>query len=105
LEVTVRRKSKAATFLEGLVGPLTLGGLIEAIRTSEEITLQAYAAKLGVSRAHLCDIEKGRRTLSAERAAKWARLLEQPESLFVQLALQAAIDAAGLKYRVNVEAA
>ena len=99
------RKSKAIKLLEEIAGPLTFGRLVESIRKNNELTLQACAAKLGVSRAHLCDVEKGRRTVSPERAARWAKELEHSEPLFVELALQAALDAAGLKYRVNVEAA
>jgi transcriptional regulator with XRE-family HTH domain len=52
-----------------------------------------------VSKSHLCDIEKGRKTVSPERAAKWARVLGYPESVFVRLAIQGELDAAGLRYR------
>jgi transcriptional regulator with XRE-family HTH domain len=63
------------------------------------------ARKLGVSKSHLCDVEKGRKTVSPERAAKWARTLGYPESIFVRLAIQGDLDAAGLKYKVEIEAA
>jgi transcriptional regulator with XRE-family HTH domain len=86
-------------------GPLTLGRAIESIRKSEELSQQACAKKLGVSKSHLCDVEKGRKIVSPERAAKWARILGYPESVFVRLAIQAELDAAGLKYRVEIEAA
>jgi ferredoxin len=43
-------------------------------------------------------IEKGRKTVSPERAAKGARLLGYPETVFVRLA-------AGLRYKVEIEAA
>ena len=33
---------------------------------------------LGVSRSHLCDVEKGRKVVSPERAAAWAKLLGFP---------------------------
>ena len=62
------------------------------------------AKRLGVSRSHLCDIEKGRRVLSAERAARWARTLGYPETLFVELAMQAELDAAGIKLKIEVKA-
>ena len=86
-------------------GPLTLGRAIESIRKSEELSQQACAKKLGVSKSHLCDVEKGRKIVSPERAAKWARILGYPESVFVRLAIQAELDAAGLRYRVEIEAA
>ncbi|MFM8410923.1 MAG: XRE family transcriptional regulator, partial [Alphaproteobacteria bacterium] len=60
---------------------------------------------LGVSKSHLCDVEKGRKTVSPESAARWAGILGYPESVFVRLAIQAGLDAAGLRYKVEIEAA
>jgi transcriptional regulator with XRE-family HTH domain len=99
-------KSNAMRILEKITGgPLTLGRAIESIRKSEELSQDECARKLGVSKSHLCDVEKGRKTVSSERAAKWARLLGYPESVLVRLALQGELDAAGLKYRVDIKAA
>jgi transcriptional regulator with XRE-family HTH domain len=100
------KKSRAMKVLEKIAGgPLTLGRAIESIRKSEELAQDECAKKLGVSKSHLCDVEKGRKTVSSERAAKWARILGYPESVLVRLALQGELDAAGLKYRVDIEAA
>jgi len=98
--------SKAMKLLAELSGgPLTLSRAIESIRKGQELSQQACAKKLGVSKSHLCDVEKGRKIVSPERAAKWARILGSPESVFVRLAIQAELDAAGLRYRVEIEAA
>lgn len=100
------KKSKAILALERLCGgPLTFGQAIAAIRKCDEIPQDECARRLRISKSHLCDIEKGRKAVSPERAAKWAAVLGYSETLFVQLALQAALDAAGLKYRVAIEAA
>ena len=100
------KKSNAVKILEKIAGgPLTLGRAIISIRKSEELSQDECAKKLGVSKSHLCDVEKGRKTVSSERAAKWARILGYPESVLVRLALQGELDAAGLKYRVDIEAA
>ena len=100
------KKSDAMKLLEKLAGgPLTLGRAIESVRKSEGLSQDQCATKLGVSKSHLCDVEKGRKTVSPERAAKWARVLGYPESVLVRLALQAELDAAGLKYKVEIEAA
>ena len=100
------RSSDAMKLLAKLSGgPLTLGRAIESVRKSEELTQLDCAKKLQVSKSHLCDVEKGRKSVSPERAAKWAKILGYPESVFVQLAIQAELDAAGLKYRVEIEAA
>lgn len=101
-----KRKSEAIKLLEKLTGgPLTLGRAMESIRKCEELSQDECAKKLGVSKSHLCDVEKGRKTVSPERAAKWARILGYPESVMVRLALQGELDAAGLKYKVEIEAA
>jgi transcriptional regulator with XRE-family HTH domain len=100
------RKSEAVKHLEKLRGgPLTFGALLRSVRESDGHTLEALAKRFEVSRSHLCDVEKGRRRVSVERAARWAKLLGYPAPVFVQLALQDEVDAAGLKLRVDVEAA
>ena len=62
-------------------------------------------AAAGVSRSHLCDVEKGRKVVSPERAAAWAKVLGFPETVFVKLALQEQLDRAGVRMTVQVEAA
>jgi len=101
-----QKKSAAVKYLEKLRGgPLTFGALLRSVRETDEHTLEELAKRFGVSRSHLCDIEKGRRGVSAERAARWARILGYPEALFVKLAMQAELDAAGIKLKIEVEAA
>jgi len=101
-----KRKSDAMRLLEKLAGgPLTLARAIESVRKSEGLSQDECAKKLGVSKSHLCDVEKGRKTVSPERAAKWARVLGYTESVLVKLAIQAELDAAGLKYKVEIDAA
>jgi transcriptional regulator with XRE-family HTH domain len=98
--------SSAVKVMERLTGgPLTLGKMLQAVRDGDELTLEVFAKRIGVSRQNLCDIEKGRKGVSPERAARWARLLGYPEAQWVRLALQAELDAAGLKYRVEIAAA
>lgn len=101
-----QRTSAAVKYLEKLRGgPLKFGALLRSVRETDEHTLEELAKRFGVSRAHLCDIEKGRRGVSAERAARWARILGYPQALFVKLALQAELDAAGIKLKIDVKAA
>jgi transcriptional regulator with XRE-family HTH domain len=90
-------------FLEKTAGrPLALGGLLESIRLGEEMSQIAFARKLGVSPSHLCDIEKGRKVVSPERAARFAKLLGRSPEQFVRLSLQELVDEAGLKLKVDV---
>ena len=101
-----KKKSGTMKYLERVAGrPLTLGGPIESIRLGEEMSQTAFARKLGVSPSHLCDIEKGRKVISPQRAARFARVLGRSPEQFVRLSLQELVDEAGLKMRVNVAAA
>ena len=95
----------ASKFLEKLGGKPSLGRMLRSIREGEEASLAAFAEQLGVSRTNLSDIEQGRRGVSVQRAAAWAKLLGYHEGQFVQLALQAQLDEAGIKLRVDVHAA
>ena len=98
-------RSQAARLLEELGGPLTLASLLQAIRQGEGMSQADFAEKLDLSRSHLCDIERGRKTVSPARAAKFARVLGFSEKQFVRLALQKLIDEAGLDLIVRVDAA
>ena len=103
---TKTKKSNAIRFLEGITGsPVTFGKLLEAIRLGEEMTQPEFAKLLRLSKSHLNDIEKGRKAVSPERAARFAKILGYSEERFVALSLQAQIDNAGLKFKVDVKAA
>jgi len=100
------RKSKAAQVLEELAGGrLSVGSYLRSIREGEEASQVQFAAQLGISKSHLCDIEKGRKSVAPVRAAELARLLGYSERQFVQLALQDAMEKAGLPYKVTIDAA
>jgi transcriptional regulator with XRE-family HTH domain len=71
----------------------------------DELSQTEFAEMLGVSRSHICDVEKGRKVVSPERAAKWAKILGYSDIQFVRLALQDQLDKAGVKMSVKVEAA
>lgn len=102
----MKKTSQTMRALEKIAGgPLTLGGAVEAIRLGQGLSQTTCAKKLGVSKSHLCDVEKGRKVVSPERAAKWAKVMGYPESVFVKLAIEAELNAAGLKYKVEIEAA
>jgi transcriptional regulator with XRE-family HTH domain len=64
-----------------------------------------FAARLGISRARLCDIEKGRKTVSPERAARFAALLGYSPDQFVRLAPQDSVNRTGLRYTVQLSPA
>ena len=92
--------------LEKLIGgPLRFGQMLRAIRQGEKMSQVNFAAELGISKSHLCDIEKGRKTVSPARAAEFARKLGYSEKQFVRLSLQDQLEEAGLRLKVRIEAA
>ena len=104
--MSTKKKSDTMRFLENTAGrSLSLAGLIESIRLGEEMSQTAFSKILGISSSHLCDIEKGRKVVSPERAARFAKILGRSPEQFVRLALQELVNDAGLKMIVNVEAA
>ncbi|HWU43612.1 MAG TPA: helix-turn-helix transcriptional regulator [Bdellovibrio sp.] len=101
-----RKKSDAVKFLEKLTGgPLTFGQLLESIRLGDEISQLRFAEKLGISKSHLCDIEKGRKPVSAFKASEYAKILGYSNEQFVRLALQDEVNRLGLKLKVIIESA
>jgi len=93
-------------FLEDITrGPLSLGKFLQSIRLGEEMSQVEFADQLGISKSHLCDIEKGRKLVSPERAANYAKILRYSPEQFVRLALQDQVEKAGLKFKIKIEAA
>ena len=87
--MTIKKKSAARKFMEEITGgPLTLSALLYAIRVGEEMSQAEFALRIGVSKSHICDIEKGRKHVSPMRAMQFAKILKYSEEQFVRLALQ-----------------
>ncbi len=96
----------ARPFLEKLIAePMSFACMLRSIRECDEVSQAELARRLGISRAHICDIEKGRNFLGPERAANFAKVLGYSPEQFVRLALQDQVYAAGLRMTVKVEAA
>jgi plasmid maintenance system antidote protein VapI len=85
-----------------LFGPPTMAMFLSSWRECDEISLTAFAKMLGISRANLCDIEKKRKLVSPERAARFAKKLGVAEEFLVQLALEDLLRQAKLNFRVEV---
>jgi transcriptional regulator with XRE-family HTH domain len=101
--MTTKKKSKARSLLEKTIGDkLTIGSLLNSIRLGDEMTQEEFSKLLGISKSHLCDIEKGRKALSAERAYNFAIKLGYSEKQFVKLSLQQALDNSGIELKVDV---
>lgn len=104
--MNIRPKSATRKFFEKLRGgPLTFGRLVQSVRLADEITQADLAKKMKISKAHLCDIEKGRRLVSPERAALFAKVMGYSIEQFVATAIEDQLRQAGLRFSVDLNAA
>ena len=101
-----RRNAQTNAFLTSLNGgALTFGQLLASLRQADEAGLAQFAATLGISRQHLHQLEIGQKSVSPQRAVRFARLLGQSESFFLQLALQDLANDSGITASVEVKVA
>ncbi len=89
--------AEANLFIEKLAGKLTFAKVLHSTRVSAGFSQQEFAKKLGISKQHLCDIEKGRKTVSPARAWAWAKKLGFHPKQWAELALQDLLTNEGLK--------
>jgi len=100
------KKSNARAFLETISGgPLIFGEMIRSIREADEISQAELARSMKISRAMLCDIEKGRRPVSVERAKIFATVLGYSATQFVAVAVEEQLGKLGFKAKIYLEAA
>jgi transcriptional regulator with XRE-family HTH domain len=104
--MTTKKKSKAITFLDNAIGStMTFGSNLEAIRLADSISQVDFAKKLGISQAHLSQIEKGVKSVGPERAQRYAYILGYSAVTFVELALKDQFKKLGIKMKIHLEAA
>jgi len=91
--------------LDKRLGKLTVGEFLHTWRVSEEMSLADFGKLVGMSVANLCDIEKGRKGVSPEKAEQVAKAIGVPCALLVRLSIEESLRAAGLRYTVEIKPA
>ncbi len=99
---TEKRKKYGSKDLEKRLGKLSVGEFLHTWRLTEELSLKDFGKLAGLSIANLCDIEKGRKGVSPEKAEKIAKAIGVPPELLVRLSIEADLQAAGLRYEVEI---
>ncbi|MGE3611761.1 MAG: helix-turn-helix transcriptional regulator [Bacteriovoracaceae bacterium] len=100
--MTIKRSIKAKRAIRKITGPISFGEMLYSFRISNEISQVDMAAILGVSKQELCNIEKGRKFVSVERAKSFAEVLKMPAKTFAKYALQDQLTSAGIKGEVEI---
>lgn len=88
--------------LKNDLGEVTFADLLLTFRQSQGLSQAELANMLDISRQNVCDLEKGRRIPSPERAAKIAKQQKEMVQYYVQIALQDAVRKAKLNYSVTL---
>lgn len=102
---TKRKQDAEEILLESLGGQMSFGEMLKAIRECDEMTQTKLATKLRTTRQDISDIERGRKFVSPEKAAKIAKALGYSPEQFVAQNLQDLLNKAKLRLKVKIEAA
>lgn len=102
MSIKSKMTQKTLKEIEKITGKLTLGKLILAIRQADEISQMDFSDKLKISKQHLCDIERGRKSVSPKLAARYAATLGYSKEQFIRLALQDLVDRDRLQVQIEV---
>ena len=86
--MTISKKHNARSELKKIIGIIGFGEMIKALRNSLEYSQIEMAEILNISKQELCNIEKGRKFLSVDRAVGFAQMLGMPKLTFAKYALQ-----------------
>lgn len=96
-------KKEANQTLEKIYGPFTFATFIRGVRTTLDLTQVEMAKKLGISRAALCEIEKGRTLVGPQAAVRYAKKAGFSDTLALEACLQDQLRKANIKKRVRIE--
>ena len=102
---TDRHKAFGPKDLEKRLGKLTVREFLHTWRISEEMSLADFGKLVGMSVANLCDIEKGRKGVSPEKAEQIAKAIGVPCPILIRLSIEESLRAAGLRYTVEIKPA
>ena len=94
---------EAKSLLEKLNGPFTFATYLMGIRTTLDLSQVEMAKKLGITKAALCEIEKGRTLVSPATAVKYAKKAGFSVAVALESCLQDQLKKANIKKRVRIE--
>ena len=103
--MTIERSSTKHTLkdLQKARGSITFARLLLAYRASMGLSQIEFAKALGLSKANLCDLEKGRKIPTPSRAQAIAKRLKELPQYWVEVAVQDMLKAQKLAYIVKLK--
>jgi transcriptional regulator with XRE-family HTH domain len=100
--MTTKNGLSAKKAIRKITGPISFGEMILSVRVARDLSQVTMALELGISKQELCNIEKGRKLVSVERAKSFAESLDMPPKTFAKYALQDQLSAAGISGEVEI---
>jgi DNA-binding XRE family transcriptional regulator len=94
---------EASSVFEKAYGHFSFATFMLGIRTTLDLSQVEMAKKLGISKAALCEVEKGRSLVSPETAVRYAKKAGFSVSLALQACFQDQLRKANIKKRVRIE--
>lgn len=100
--MSTKSKIRAKTAIRKITGPISFAEMLHSFRIAQEYTQVQMAELLGITKQDLCNIEKGRKLVSVERAIIFAAALKMPSKTFAKYALQDQLHKAGIEGEVFI---
>lgn len=100
--MNIKNRVRAKKTIRGMTGHISFGEMLRSLRESLELSQVDMAERLSISKQDLCNIEKGRKLLSVERAVGFAEHLRMPPLTFAKYALQDQLSKAGIRGEIEI---
>ena len=100
--MSTKNRVRAKDAIKNLTGHISFGEMLLTIRNSRDLTQVEMAEILDISKQDLCNIEKGRKIVSVERAVGFATSFDMPPKVFAKYALQDQLTKAGIDGLVEI---
>jgi transcriptional regulator with XRE-family HTH domain len=100
--MNTKNSISAKKAIRKITGPISFGEILHSYRIANELTLIEMGKTLGISKQELCNLEKGRKFASVERAKRFAESLGLPPRVFAKYALQDQLNSAGIEGKVEI---
>lgn len=93
----------AKKVFEKVNGPFSFSTFMLGIRTSLDLSQVEMSKRLGISKAALCEIEKGRTLVSPQAAVRYAKKAGFSQTVALEACFQDQLRKANIKKRVRIE--
>ncbi len=94
---------EVSAILGKINGPISFATYLLGVRTTLDMSQVEMAKKLGITKAALCEIEKGRTFVSPSTAVRYAKKLGFSITVALEACIQDQLRKANIKKRVRIE--